>query len=148
MYSSPADNKSGSIKLFVLVSIFSVLIVIVIYFNYENLYSLKFSNYYLIGSKLDLLLNSKNSCHPIVENPEQYFVNISNRIYPTHLNLHLNKSIDFSCLNKKENIKVILLWNKFFGIADYYYGLGSEYPFFKHNCPGKTHDKPYLILFL
>jgi hypothetical protein len=137
MCNSLATNLN--IKYYIFVVFFCILIVIVIFFNYSIFNKLQFSTFYVIGTQSDAIINKNPlnfSCNPIVKNSNQYYVNISDRTYPTHLNMHMNKSINFSCLNQKKSVKVILLWNKFFGNSEYYYGLGRIDPFIKNNCPG------------
>ena len=74
-------------------------------------------------------------CNPINDFYKQYTIQIDGHTYPKHLNLHTNKSINFKCLNQNKKLKLILLWNKFWDITDYRYGLGAVKPFRKNNCP-------------
>jgi hypothetical protein len=51
-------------------------------------------------------------CNPINETYVQFTVRINDTVYPMHVSPHLNKSINFECLNRAEKHKIILFWNK------------------------------------
>ncbi len=74
-------------------------------------------------------------CEPILRNSKQSFVEIDGDLYPKFVPLHLNQTINFTCLNMSKKIKKIFLWNKFFNSDSYEYGLGYREPFLRHNCP-------------
>ena len=61
-------------------------------------------------------LTAANSCN-VFESKKQSRVLIDGEIYPKHVPLHHNNSINFACLNQSRNIgnKRILLWNSFHG---------------------------------
>jgi hypothetical protein len=72
-------------------------------------------------------------CNPIkpnYKNSNQF--QIDNQTYPKSILLHKNKSIDFDCLNKNKNTKIILLWTKYYNKKDHAYGLGFKKPFENH----------------
>ena len=79
--------------------------------------------------------NKDANCIPIFEKDTQYHAIIDGVRYPQSVQLFLNKSINFECLNKSETIKKILFWNPFFKEKSYYYGLGVRKPFITNNCP-------------
>ena len=107
----------------------SLVIVVILFFYNSNILN-ESNEYFIVRSS-----SSSFECNPINENYLQYSVNISNKKYPFYLSLHKNESINFQCLNRKTNIKVILFWNTFFGHEDYYYGLGKIEPFKLNKCP-------------
>ncbi len=107
----------------------SLVIVVILFFYNSNILN-ESNEYFVVRSS-----SSSFECNPINENYLQYSVNISNKKYPFYLSLHKNESINFQCLNRKTNIKVILFWNTFFGHEDYYYGLGKIEPFKLNKCP-------------
>ncbi len=72
-------------------------------------------------------------CEIINKNHKQYSVEIDGVSYPQYLYLNQNKSINFECLNKNEDIKVILAWNKWYGEANFGYGTGKVNYFFIFN---------------
>jgi hypothetical protein len=75
-----------------------------------------------------------NECAIIKKDVKQYTVKIDGSVYPKRVPLHLNKSIDFDCLQKRsKNIKKILVWNNWWGKKEY--GTGIATPFKKNNCP-------------
>jgi hypothetical protein len=79
-------------------------------------------------------LNDKE-CWPILKDAKQFFVTIDGEIYPKLVPSYLNKSINFECLNRKKNVKKILLWNDFGPWIDFKYGLGDIKPFKNRKCP-------------
>ncbi len=113
--------KKILILLFYLISLVSI-----------NIY---FYSIYLNGSQLSSKAYLNVKCNPINKSYKQFRVTLDGHTYPKHLNLHTNKSIDFECLNSSKKLKLILLWNKFWNIPDYRYGLGIVTPFLKNNCP-------------
>lgn len=100
---------------------------------------------------VDLINNSLNqpvklpSCNPIFENITPYRVKLGEQIYPKRVSLHLNKSINFQCLNEKNSLKRILLWNPYFEDTFGYEPIKS---FQENNCPAVkchlTNDKKLL----
>ena len=88
--------------------------------------------------KLNEDTNSKaddNQCEPILKDAKQFYVNIDGEIYPKLVPSYSNKSINFDCLNRKKEVKKILLWNDFGPWADFKYGLGRVKPFKDRKCP-------------
>ena len=79
--------------------------------------------------------NESNKCEPINKKYKQNFIKLEGHIYPKYLSLDTNKSINYECLNRAADLKVILLWNTFWHWDDFGYGLGSEDLFRKRNCP-------------
>ena len=62
----------------------------------------------------------KNQFH---NNNTQYYVKIDNVVYPKYVPKMFNKTIDFDCLNKNKKRNRILLWTKFVGSDDFFYGI-------------------------
>jgi glycoprotein 3-alpha-L-fucosyltransferase len=80
-----------------------------------------------------LIFNNHNQCNPINETYVQFTLTINDTVYPMHVSPHLNKSINFECLNRAEKHKIILFWNKFWAWKEF--GVGKEEIFLKHKCP-------------
>ena len=76
-----------------------------------------------------------NYCEIFFKDERQYRVKIDDDIYPKSVSLFKNKSIDFKCLSENAQLKTILLWNDFFGFANYSYGIGVREPFIDNKCP-------------
>ncbi|XP_077289839.1 alpha-(1,3)-fucosyltransferase C-like [Arctopsyche grandis] len=55
-----------------------------------------------------------------------YFVKWTEKINPNYIKNNLKSEI-------KQDTKIILFWNSFFGVKDYNFGLGND-PFFKYKC--------------
>ena len=66
---------------------------------------------------------------------KQFKVEIDGVRYPQLVPLRDNATIDFDCINKGKNPKLILLWTPFYDRDDFYFGLGKFEPFKKHRCP-------------
>lgn len=135
--------------------IFITILTWLIFFNVSNNSNKKYSFNSIIGNLKNNLLetfynqtephnetksflvekNDAEKCNPIFEKDAQYYANIDDVRYPQSVQLFLNKSINFDCLNKSENIKKILFWNPFFDDESYSYGLGVRKPFINQNCP-------------
>ncbi len=79
--------------------------------------------------------NQSAYCEPILSEVKPFQVEIDGQYYPKSVQLYLNETINFDCLNKSKTIKKILLWNTFFGDRSFTYTLGTYEPFKKHNCP-------------
>lgn len=95
-----------------------------------------------------LLIRHENQCIPINRSFKEFKVKIDGEFYPKYVRLSQNNSINFECLNKKQNIKKILLWNKYYGDEDFDYGIGLMSPFIENQCPvtkcSITSDKIFL----
>ncbi len=74
------------------------------------------------------------TCNPLNEGYVPFEIKINNTSYPKHVNLHLNRSINFDCLNKAENHKLILLWSESWASWKDF-GVGKDEVFIKHKCP-------------
>ena len=84
-----------------LLIIFSLIYIFCIYVYTDN-----------IKNSDRLIFNNHNQCNPINETYVQFTVRINDTVYPMHVSPHLNKSINFECLNRAEKHKIILFWNK------------------------------------
>lgn len=98
----------------------------------------------------------KNDCEPILIENKQYKVTIDGETYPKITYLHENKSINFDCLKKNENNKIIFVTTRTYIIAMGYKPSILENPFKSYNCPISncqiTYDKEklnksHLVLF-
>jgi hypothetical protein len=78
---------------------------------------------------------NNNKCNPFISNFTPFQINLNNVQYPRLTPLHLNKGINFTCLNSDSTIKKIFFWNAFFDKKDFSYGIGFKTPFEMHNCP-------------
>ena len=78
--------------------------------------------------------NNNSYCDPFIKIKNKFSIKIDNQIYPrSH---RLDESIDLTCLKTyNKTIKTILLWNTFYSVKDYHFGLGKITPFIKNNCP-------------
>lgn len=85
--------------------------------------------------KIIRLSPENKECEPILKESKQFFVFIDGEIYPKLVPSYFNKSINFKCLNRKKEVKKILLWNDFGPWLDFKYGLGSFKPFIDRKCP-------------
>ena len=83
------------------------------------------------------VLKESNECLVIRPKAVQFMIKINGIVYPQHVPLYENKSIDFGCLNRNiKSIKTILLWNKFNGrplTNDFEFGYSR--PFEQLKCP-------------
>jgi hypothetical protein len=121
-----AKNNNVKIRNFLIFSIVSILV----YFLFsvsdskELLSLLNNVNYY--NSELfsfrrsSSILSEPNSndtallCDSIMHKYETRQIRLDNVFYPQSVHLHLNKSINFTCLNSRSNLKKIFFWNSFF----------------------------------
>jgi alpha-1,3-fucosyltransferase len=73
-------------------------------------------------------------CDPVDPNYMQYAVELNGQTYPKTILPHLNKSINFACINNnpKATTKIILTWNDWWGK---FYGYGKKTPFEANYCP-------------
>ena len=92
-------------------------------------------------SNIDILLyiphndSYKSNCEAFNKNYTQFSIQLDNIIYPTYVTSYHNKSLNFECLNKNTNSKLILFWNQFFDDPEFGFGSGYSKPFKNHNCP-------------
>ena len=84
---------------------------------------------------LELPLTKNLTCLPFFTDREQYYANIDGVRYPKQVPLHKNLSINFECLDKSPNKKIILFYNTWFGSMNYAIGVGYRAPFSVQNCP-------------
>ena len=80
------------------------------------------------------------TCEPIRDvegnTNRQHYVEFDGVVYPRHVSLYQNRSINFECLNANPSgVKKILFWNSFCDSASFSYGLGVSQPFVDNNCP-------------
>ncbi len=104
----------------------------------------------------DKKIIKKNDCEPILKENKQYKVTIDGETYPKITYLHENKSINFDCLKKNENNKIIFMTTRTYIIAMGYKPSILENPFKSYNCPisncqitydKKKLNKSHLVLF-
>jgi hypothetical protein len=93
--------------------------------------------YYAAFNYKPFYLNqNKQYCDPFRTSLEkQYRVKIDGLVYPQYVPDFFNKSIDYKCLDRYSDKKVVLLWNLFFQTRDYDFGIGYSFPFTENNCP-------------
>ena len=86
-----------------------------------------------------IIINKLNSeekyCKYFNEDYKQYYHDFDGVKYPQYLYLSQNYTINFDCLNNNRPMKTILAWNRFYGEANFGYGLGKTKPFRDHFCP-------------
>ena len=107
-------------------TVFLILIIMILFFlfkfnnifNYLISYPTHMIQYELIHNHT--LNNCKNQFH---NNNAQYYVEIDNEVYPKFVPKMFNKTIDFACLNNNTKRNRILLWTKFIGSDDFFYGI-------------------------
>ncbi|CAF1010158.1 unnamed protein product, partial [Brachionus calyciflorus] len=130
------------------IQIFISLVILVCTFIYLVLIKVNFEFYSLSSSLISEkpkdsfdFLNKQNyneqlsNCEPVYKNRQIYQAIFNGSLYPKSIPLFLNRTINFECMQKTEQIKKNLLWTPFFGDWSYYFGLGVETPFVKQNCP-------------
>ncbi|RNA37710.1 alpha-(1-3)-fucosyltransferase C-like [Brachionus plicatilis] len=88
----------------------------------------------------DINLNNKperikSSCSPFDYQLKNEVFEFDGIKYPQRVSLHLNKTINFNCLNSEPQIHKILLWNLFLTSVDFGFGLGVKEPFIRNSCP-------------
>ena len=108
--------------------IFTLLIFVLIYFVYYNCVNTNVNKYSLLRS-----ISNSNYCNPINETYMPFKIKINGTQYPLHVSSHLNKKINFDCLNKAEKYKLILFWTEFWAWKEF--GIGKDEIFIKHKCP-------------
>jgi hypothetical protein len=148
---------------------FSLLVIIAILFwtftstEYKATYSLnklkesfKDANFMQFLENIYSAFNETNNktettngdCKPTFTNVKQYSVLIDGIQYPTQTPLHKNVSINFQCLDKNPNKKIILFYNSWFGNEAFSIGTGYRGPFESSGCPvtscETTNDKKRL----
>lgn len=74
-------------------------------------------------------------CNPCNTRAKENYFNISGTIYPKYIPSYLNKSLNFDCINKDNNSKVILSWTSWFGSHNFGLGNGKTKPFIETRCP-------------
>lgn len=91
---------------------------------------------YLNEADVALELSAESiECDPINRSYVPYSVELDGVRYPTKLQLHMNHSLNFECLNNTQATKLILFWNEFFRFKHFRYGVGKRTPFVDHQCP-------------
>jgi hypothetical protein len=116
-------------KIYIKYFLFIVFLIAIIHFFYiRPIYKDK------IDFHTPLHLVNNRDCNPIDEEYVPFKIKINGTTYPRHVSLHLNKSINFKCLNKAEKLKSILIWSDFWASwRDF--GVGKDEIFMKHKCP-------------
>jgi hypothetical protein len=100
------------LKLFIPFIVIGLYVYYVVYINKKE----------IIYGDLDEEIFSKvetSDCKPIFENKIQYSVSIDNVTYPKLIPLHLNTTINFDCLNRNNDSKMILFWHEWWGSRTY-----------------------------
>jgi hypothetical protein len=97
--------------------------------NYYNVSLSQMSGLFLVNSQNNATANQSAKCSPVNTSYRPYQVTLDGVTYPTQLQFHMNRSLNFDCLNSSSDIKTILFWNKFFGFEGYMYGKGRRSPF-------------------
>jgi hypothetical protein len=102
--------------------------------------------------------SSAHKCDIINKEYKQYYHVFDGVKYPQYLYLSQDKRINYDCLNNSSPMKVILAWNKFYGMASFGYGLGKVKPFKEHHCPvtnceltndkGRLNESDFVIVWL
>ena len=129
--------KQKLIVFFIVLLLFSITITILLSQNDIEYFILQSITDY-DEEPYDLSISSKrfvSNCEPFLKNASQFSIKIDNKTYPQYIALYQNKSLNFECLNKNKDKKLILFWNKFFNDPSFGYGIGASEPFRKHNCP-------------
>ena len=134
-------RKIKIIRFYFIFVIFSIVYILISYRHYINEYYLILTTDY-DEEPYDSFMNTsdiiyKTNCNPINRNFQQFAIKFeNNQTYPKYLPLYQNKSINYECLNRNPQKKLILFWNKWFANDPYYeYGSGAETPFKLNNCP-------------
>ena len=70
--------------------------------------------------------DTKKECNPYIPNSKLFTISTNNETYPKSVPLSRNSSINYECLNQNKKLKVILLWNTFFGDKQFAFGLGKK----------------------
>jgi hypothetical protein len=112
--------------------IFSIIILIILFyifnffkiFNQLIIFALN-KNEITQVIHFDIIHNySLNECkNQFYENYTQYYVKIDDELYPKYIPKIFDKRINFDCLNKNKKRNRILLWTKFVGSDDFFYGI-------------------------
>ena len=124
--------------LFIIVFLLSIATTIIVISQNDNEYFILQSITDYDEEPYDLLISStrfESNCEPFNKNASQFSIQINNKTYPQYIALYQNKSLNFECLNKNKDKKLILFWNKFFKDPSFGYGIGASEPFRNHNCP-------------
>jgi len=69
---------------------------------------------------------TRKECNPFIKISKQFSIRLNNQTYPQSVPLSRNNSINYECLNQNKKLKVILLWNTFFGDVQFAFGLGKK----------------------
>ena len=109
-----------------------IFIFIVVLFVF--LYNVNVEHVYKNQIKHLKIQQNNRTCNPINKAYVPYQIKINNSSYPKHVSLHLNKSINFDCLNKAQKHKVILIWSEAYA-AWKAFGFGKDEIFIKQKCP-------------
>jgi hypothetical protein len=120
----------------------------VTYVLFIELFDLSQTFYFELANNNISKINKKNDCEPLNKESKQYTVNINGETYPKVVYLHENKSINFDCLNKKKENKIIFIATRTYILAMAGYKPSLDNPFKSYNCPitncQVTYDKDKL----
>ncbi len=97
----------------------------------EQNHSDTFEDKFVFSINTSISLN-QHQCNPFISNATKFSIRIDGQDYPKSIPLSRNSLINYECLNKNRKLKIILLWNTFFGSEEFYFGLGKKEPFIRH----------------
>lgn len=134
MKSSAANRLKSYIYLYMVVIAGGTLIYVLLEDRYYSSLLEKDSFYKVINQPFKEP-SKPIDCDPINRSYVPYTVELDGVRYPTKLQLHMNRSLNFECLNNTIDTKLILFWNDFFSFENFAYGIGKHTPFIEHKCP-------------
>ena len=123
----------------ILVTALACFVILVLYINYEPRSSINYeprSSIFVIDDLINTTNYSNRCKHPFKISDTQYYIKIENIVYPRHVPKMYNQTINYKCLNKNKKRNRILLWTKFIGSDDFFYGkyFFSLFEKIKTNC--------------
>jgi alpha-1,3-fucosyltransferase len=110
----------------------SFLIIVILWFYYPFW---KGENYIEDYIEVPIVNKNKTQCNIINKSKQNKKYTIDSVDFPKYTYLHQNESINFDCLNRTNERRLILVWTPYFKDKTFGYGLGHVKPFEKHNCP-------------
>ncbi len=106
-----------------------ILVVLIVFKNSNNKRKRIFQATYHVSKQ------TLPDCNPIISNVSHSRFLIDGLFYPQYLPMFLNSSYNWNCLNRNNQSKLILFWNRLFNRRDFNFGIGKKDVFLKHNCP-------------
>jgi hypothetical protein len=140
--------KINSKSLFIIILITVILTI----YTYNQLLNISQSIDFTFKKNIKL----RNDCDAIYKEIKQHSIYLDGKEYPKHVYLHQNTSINFDCLNKNNETKIISMRTEIFKNKFMEFETGLITPFLKNNCPVTncefTNDefklnKSHLVLF-